>query len=372
MSPLPKNSHSYTYGNADWKDLLTACDGYTITYDAIGNPLNYYNGSHWNFTWENGRNLAAATSYGNNITYTYDATGLRTSKTVGAVTYTYYYINGQLRRVTDGTNTTTFFYDESGKPFGMHHNGSVYYYVTNLQGDVLRLTTADGTVVARYKYDPYGKVISATGSMATANPLRYRGYYYDSETGFYYLQSRYYDPMTGRFINADSYVSTGQGVLGNNMFAYCRNNPVCRKDATGTDDICVTDMNDDDTPLNDAGTFYRPGGASGGGNVRGSVGSNSGGLNNGYEKNAGRSVPNKSNKPISPEKVSDAYIKQNNIDAHGFKNQAGGVPRSMLSKYDIYKDKANNCMLWVGTKQFTYWRITNYYFKDLAMVWMKD
>ena len=241
--------------------MLTAYDGYTITYDAIGNPLNYYNGSHWNFTWENGRNLAAATSYGSNITYTYDATGLRTSKTVGAVTYTYYYINGQLRRVTDGTNTTTFFCDESGKPFGMHHNGSVYYYVTNLQGDVLRLTTADGTVVARYNYDPYGKVRSATGSMATANPLRYRGYYYDSETGLYYLQSRYYDPVTGRFINADNYSSTGQGVLGNNMFAYCRNNPVSRKDASGTADVSC--YMGDDTPWDDLVSDRLSGGGGG-------------------------------------------------------------------------------------------------------------
>ena len=97
------------------------------------------------------------------------------------------------------------------------------------------LINTAGTVVASYTYDPYGKVISATGSMATANPLRYRGYYYDTETGFYYLQSRYYDPQICRFINADSYASTGQGFIGNNMFAYCGNNPVNRFDPTGYD-----------------------------------------------------------------------------------------------------------------------------------------
>ncbi len=87
--------------------------------------------------------------------------------------------------------------------------------------------------VAAYTYDPYGKILSATGAMADVNPLRYRGYYYDSETGFYYLQSRYYDPNTCRFINADSYASTGQGFLGYNMFAYCGNNPMDRVDTKG-------------------------------------------------------------------------------------------------------------------------------------------
>ena len=95
------------------------------------------------------------------------------------------------------------------------------------------LINTAGTVVASYTYDPYGKVLSATGSLASINPLRYRGYYYDSETGFYYLQSRYYDPQICRFINADSYASTGQDFIGHNMFAYSGNNPVNRIDPTG-------------------------------------------------------------------------------------------------------------------------------------------
>ena len=91
-----------------------------------------------------------------------------------------------------------------------------------------------------YTYDAWGNVTAhtATGSTPAStsliyrNPLRYRGYIYDNETGFYYLQSRYYDPANHRFINADSFASTGQGFTGTNMFAYCNNNPVnCRDDA---------------------------------------------------------------------------------------------------------------------------------------------
>jgi RHS repeat-associated protein len=92
---------------------------------------------------------------------------------------------------------------------------------------------SNGQVVASYTYDAWGKVLTATSEMAAINPIRYRGYYYDTETGLYYLNSRYYDPETGRFVNADGYVSTGQGVLGNNMFAYCGNNPVNYADFFG-------------------------------------------------------------------------------------------------------------------------------------------
>ena len=126
-----------------------------------------------------------------------------------------------------------FYYDMNGRPYGLQYNGNIYYYLLNAQGDVIRMLDSTGATVASYEYDPYGNILSATGTMAEANPLRYRGYYYDRETGFYYLNSRYYDPKIGRFINADSYVSTGQGIVGYNMFAYCGNNPVNRSDAEG-------------------------------------------------------------------------------------------------------------------------------------------
>ena len=97
----------------------------------------------------------------------------------------------------------------------------------------MSIVDAQGEVVASYEYDPYGNVITATGTLAEVNPIRYRGYYFDAECNLYYLQSRYYDPAMGRFINADAFASTGQGILGNNMFAYCNNNPIARADPDG-------------------------------------------------------------------------------------------------------------------------------------------
>ena len=160
------------------------------------------------------------------------------------VTHEYLTLSGKVARETvkkngSVTDVMDFVYDESGRPFAMNYSTdsgnsfTKYYYILNLQGDVVKLVTASGSAVATYEYDAWGKVLSATGSMAEKNPLRYRGYYYDSETGFYYLQSRYYDPANRRFINADSYASTGQGFIGINMFAYCGNNPVARIDVSG-------------------------------------------------------------------------------------------------------------------------------------------
>ena len=226
-------THSYTYGDTNWKDLLTAFDGQAITYDAIGNPTSYFNGTRWNFTWVNGRSLATASDGTNSLSFAYDASGLRTSKTVNGTTYRYYYAGGKLMRMTWGTNTIDFFYDANGTPYAMKYNGTVYYYITNLQGDVMRIVDASQNTVTSYDYDPYGKVISATGTLANINPLRYRGYVYDQETGFYYLQSRYYDPAVGRFINVDGFVSAGPSIIGKNMYAYCGNNPVNRCDSTG-------------------------------------------------------------------------------------------------------------------------------------------
>jgi len=130
-----------------------------------------------------------------------------------------------------------FNYDAAGVPVSIVYNGTSYYYVTNLQGDVVGIVNQSGNQLVAYTYDAWGNVLTTTGSSANTlgkyNPLRYRGYVYDTETKLYYLQSRYYNPEWGRFINADAFAATGQGILGNNMFAYCNNNPVSYSDNAG-------------------------------------------------------------------------------------------------------------------------------------------
>ena len=158
------------------------------------------------------------------------------------VTHEYLTLNGKVARETIKTNNSLtavldFIYDESGKPFALKYSTDgatfdTYYYVLNLHGDVVKLIQANGHVVAHYTYDAWGNV-SSSGRLAEINPLRYRGYYYDNETGFYYLQSRYYDPANRRFINADGLISSNWSFSGLNMFAYCENDPVGRSDPSG-------------------------------------------------------------------------------------------------------------------------------------------
>ena len=191
----------------------------------------------WTYTWEHGRELAAMSNGNTTWTNTYNADGLRTQRTNGTTTYSYVYNGSSLSQMTVGSHILYFAYDVSGTPMSVTYSGTTYYYATNLQGDVTAILNTSGTAVVTYTYDAWGNILTTTGTMAetlgAVNPLRYRGYVYDTETRFYYLQSRYYDPEIGRFINADSYASTGQGVLGCNMFAYCNNNPVNYHDSNG-------------------------------------------------------------------------------------------------------------------------------------------
>ena len=233
------NTVNYGYTDPTWADLLTSYKGQTITYDEIGNPLTYRDGM--SFTWFEGRQLSTVTKNGSVYNYYYDGEGYRSQKMVNNNSTQYTIINGVLYgEVTYGTTGATqiyYYYDDGGRAYGFSYNGTMYYYQFNLQGDVTGIYNSNGQLVTEYKYDPWGKVLSVTGSMAgtvgQANPIRYRGYYYDSETGFYFLQSRYYDPETGRFLNADSQLNIGESITGNNMFIYCANNPVNNIDPDG-------------------------------------------------------------------------------------------------------------------------------------------
>ena len=239
----PTDTVSYTY-DSTWKDKLVSYDGQTITYDEIGNPLSYRG---YTLTWQ-GKRLQSLSGNNTTASYTYDEQGVRSSKTVNGVTTTFSYNGSLLMAQVQGSGTSQvkqlYSYDANGQLISVNYNGTEYYYLRNGQTDIVGLMDGSGNRVVEYTYDAWGKLISTTGTLATSlgadNPFRYRGYYYDTETGLYYLMTRYYDPEVCRFISADVYMTTGQGVLGGNMWAYCLNNPVLYSDTFGESvTVCI-------------------------------------------------------------------------------------------------------------------------------------
>ena len=242
-----QNGNTYEYTDTSWKDKLTKINGDNITYDANGNPLTYRDGM--SMTWKNGRQLATFTNGDTSISYGYDSDSVRTTKTVNGVKYTYAYLNGQLLYETRGDAKFYYSYDANGILYNVRYtltDGGTeysYYYTHNSRGDIVGIYNGVGELKAHYEYDAWGNVISITDNNGNAitnpnhvgnlNPFRYRGYYQDTETGLYYLMSRYYDAVTHRFINADGYFQAGTSILDGNTFAYCANNPVSHSDTNG-------------------------------------------------------------------------------------------------------------------------------------------
>ena len=226
-----KNGVVYTYDTV-WKDKLTSYNGKTITYDAQGNPTNYMGTT---LVWEKGRQLK---QFGSN-TYKYNNDGIRISKTVNGVEHKYVLDGTNIVKETWGSNVLTPLYDLDGTVCGINYNGTAYYFYKNLQGDVVAITNDAGATVAKYSYDAWGKCVitndTSGANIAIINPFRYRGYYYDAEVELYYLQSRYYNPEIGRFVNADSveYLGATESVLSFNIFPYCENGPVISSDKEG-------------------------------------------------------------------------------------------------------------------------------------------
>ena len=235
-----------TYGyDSEWHDLLTSYDGSPITYDEIGNPLSYRGST---FVWD-GRQLTQATKGNESMAYVYGVNGMRLQKTYATPTKTVTtshttdgaVIYADFEQTVENGETTNeyraYFYDESGSPVGFMFHGQNYYFEKTLQGDISRIYDSQGNAVGEYLYDAWGNLLNADSltEIAKQNPFRYRGYYFDSETGFYYVSSRYYDPEIGRFLNADDteYLGADGSVLSYNLFAYCMNDPVNRFDVDG-------------------------------------------------------------------------------------------------------------------------------------------
>ena len=229
----PIDTIGYTYNSTDWTDQLVQYGNETISYDTMGNPLTYRG---YTFGWR-GKQLTTASNGTDTLSFEYNEDGLRQQKTVNNVDTNYFYNGSVLIGMQRGTSKFLFSYVASGNVVSVNYNGTEYYYLRNAQGDIVKLIDANGTPVVEYTYDTWGKKVTTTGTLAGTlglfQPFRYRGYVYDEETGFYYLQSRYYDPTVGRFISADVLLSTGQGVLGHNCYAYCLDNPVNLQDSGG-------------------------------------------------------------------------------------------------------------------------------------------
>ena len=248
--------NTYSYENSSWRDLLTAYNGHTIIYDKIGNPLSYYNGRSYTLRWEMGRQLLNSRVNSRTVYYDYNKDGIRIKKNVSGRYTDRYILDGSkvigMERTKSGSSVKDvyhFIYDEMGNIWEAvcYIGGSTtpvrYFYRTNAQGDVKQIVDSNYNVVAYYAYDAWGKLLAVldgndnpitdSSHFAIVNPFRYRGYIYDTETGFYYLQSRYYDPEIGRFINADGYVTTDIEPVAANMYAYCNNNPINRYDPSG-------------------------------------------------------------------------------------------------------------------------------------------
>ena len=231
----PIGTVTYGYTDTNWQDKLTSYNGKSITCDANGNPLTF---DGYTYTWEEGRQLAGISGNGLTTVYTYDSNGIRTSKTVNGIKTNYSLVDNRIISETAGSATIHYRYNADDELVGLFYDGQEYFYVKNLQNDIIGIVNASGVLCVTYTYDAWGNV-TVSGALASSlgidNPFRYRGYYYDKETNLYYLQGRYYNPSIGRFINADdtTYLGAGDSLVSYNLFVYCHNSPIMFIDPDG-------------------------------------------------------------------------------------------------------------------------------------------
>ncbi len=223
----------YEYKDSNWQDLLTKFNNESITYDTIGNPLTIGNKT---LTWMNGKELSTYSDGTNDISYKYNLNGIRTSKIVNGVE-TKYYLEGRSIIFEDRNGDVIYYIYNGDELLGFIYNSKTYYYHKNMFGDIIGILDSNYNEIVTYEYDSWGALVNVTDNsninLGTINPFRYRSYYYDEETQLYYLNSRYYNPEWGRFINADSIVLANRDIVSGNLFQYVSNNPVNNSDLTG-------------------------------------------------------------------------------------------------------------------------------------------
>ena len=236
------STDTFTYSNSNWEDQLSSYNNNSITYDSIGNMLTYKNDV---YTWKNGNELSTFTNSNNNlsISYEYDDRGIRTSKTVNNIITKFINLNDDII-YEDRNGTVIYYLYDSDGIIGFNYNNSNYYYIKNPNNDIIGLLDENGIIVVSYSYDSWGKLLSIKDSNNTdvtnnmnhignINPFRYKSYYYDVETGLYYLGHRYYNPELIRFISPDSIIGANKDILSYNLYSYVSNNPISNYDRTG-------------------------------------------------------------------------------------------------------------------------------------------
>ncbi|MDE6000983.1 MAG: RHS repeat-associated core domain-containing protein, partial [Clostridia bacterium] len=209
-------------------DRLISYNGEKCAYNAIGNPTTYRGKT---VTWKNAKTIESI----NGQYLTYDGHGRVAYGYMGLFTY------DSEGRILSLDYKLAFIYDNTGV-VGVKYNGETYFYRKDVQGNIIAILDSIGNVVVKYVYDAWGNhaIVDINGEEITEgigvlNPFRYRGYFYDTETGLYYLQTRYYDPEIGRFISQDSIdYADPETINGLNLYAYCLNNPIMAVDPTGT------------------------------------------------------------------------------------------------------------------------------------------
>lgn len=232
--------NTYEYENSNWEDQLTKFNDTEITYDEIGNPLTIGDAQ---FIWINGRQLKEYHDFNVDIEYKYNMDGIRTRKRVNGIETNYYVEGAKIIFEQIDNSVLYYMYSEIGEVIGLQYNNTPYYYIKNNQNDIIGIIDIDKNVVAKYTYDAWGNILSITDDsnheitdtshIGHINPFRYRSYYYDTETKLYYLNSRYYHPLWGRFINADGIIGANEDILSYNLYAYVSNNPVNNVDTEG-------------------------------------------------------------------------------------------------------------------------------------------